>query len=94
MGFKIDGKNTVEVPALDSGFQKIECIYEKLPGWQISTEGIVDYEKLPKKARAYLDFVAKQAGAKVGMISTGPDRGHTILLDEFVSELKVAAQKP
>ena len=94
VGFKIDGKNTVEVPALDSGFQKVECIYQKLPGWQTSTEGVVDYEKLPKKARAYLDFVAKEAGAKVGMISTGPDRGHTILLDDFVSELKVAGQKP
>jgi len=34
------------------------------------------------------------SGARIGMISTGPDRDHTILLDDFVSELKVAAQKP
>jgi len=94
VGFKIDGKKTVEIPAQDSGFEKIECIYEKLPGWQTSTEGIVDYEKLPKRAREYLDFVAKEAGARIGMISTGPDRNHTILLDDFVSELNVAAQKP
>jgi adenylosuccinate synthase len=93
VGYKIDGKKTTEVPAQASGFERIECIYEKLPGWQTSTEGIVEYKKLPKLAREYLAFVEEEAGAKVGMISTGPDRGHTILLDDFVSELKTAAKK-
>jgi adenylosuccinate synthase len=93
VGYKIDGKKTAEAPAHASGFEKIECIYEKMPGWQTSTEGIVEYDRLPKAARAYLKFVEKEAGAKVGMISTGPDRGHTILIDKFVSELKTAAKK-
>jgi adenylosuccinate synthase len=93
VGLKIDGKKTVEIPAQDSGYEKIEAIYKKMPGWQTSTEGITKYEKLPKAAREYLSFVEKEMGAKVGMISTGPDRGHTILLDDFVSELKMAAKK-
>jgi adenylosuccinate synthase len=38
--------------------------------------------------------VEQEAGAKVGMISTGPDRGHTILVNDFVKELKTAARKP
>ena len=42
VGYKIDGKKTDEIPAQDSGFQKIECIYEKKPGWKTSTEGITD----------------------------------------------------
>jgi adenylosuccinate synthase len=93
VGFKIDGKKTAEVPAQACGYEKIECIYEKLPGWQTSTEGIVEYEKLPTRARGYLDFLGKEAGAKIGMISTGPDRSHTILKPDFVSELKRAARK-
>jgi adenylosuccinate synthase len=93
VGYKIDGKVTPEAPAHASGYENIEGIYQTLPGWQTSTEGITDYERLPKAARAYLDFLAKETGAKVGMISTGPDRDHTILLDEFVSELKMAAKK-
>ena len=93
VGYRIDGKATVEAPAQAFGYEKIECVYEKLPGWKTSTEGITEYDKLPKQARAYLDFVEKQAGAKVGMISTGPDRDHTILIDEFVTELKTAAKK-
>mgnify|MGYP001292098681 CR=1 FL=1 len=93
VGYKIDGKPTIEAPAHASGFEKIECIYEKLPGWQTSTEGVRDFEKLPREAREYLHFIAKEAGAKVGMISTGPDRDHTILMDDFVAELKTAAKK-
>ena len=93
VGYKIDGKATAEVPAQASGFEKIECIYRKLPGWRTSTEGITEYRKLPQQAREYLAFLAKEAGAKIGMISTGPDRDHTILVDEFVSELKAAAKK-
>jgi hypothetical protein len=50
-----------------------------------------EYDELPKPAREYLAFVEKEAGAKVGMISTGPDRNHTIFMDEFVTELKTAA---
>jgi adenylosuccinate synthase len=93
VGYKVDGKPTVEAPAHASGYEKIECVYQKLPGWQTSTEGITDYARLPQKARDYLAFVEKEAGARVGMISTGPDRDHTILVDDFVKELKAAAQK-
>jgi len=93
VGYKIDGKTTCDAPAQASGYEKIECIYKKLPGWRTSTEGITEYSKLPKAAREYLAFIEQEAGAKVGMISTGPDRSHTILLDEFVSELKMAAKK-
>jgi len=93
IGYKIDGKTMSDVPAQASGYDKIECIYQMLPGWRTSTEGITEYAKLPRQARDYLAFVEKEAGAKVGMISTGPDRNHTILVDEFVTELKTAAKK-
>jgi len=93
VGYKIDGQATVEAPAQASGYEKIECVYEKLPGWKTSTEGVTHFEKLPKRAQAYLAFVEKESGAKVGMISTGPDRDHTILVDEFITGLKTAAQK-
>jgi adenylosuccinate synthase len=92
VGYKVDGKPTVEMPAQASGYEKIECVYEKMPGWHTSTEGITDFEKLPKTAREYLQFIAKETGAKIGMISTGPDRDHTILMDEFITELKTAAK--
>jgi adenylosuccinate synthase len=88
VGYKVDGKSTIEVPAQASGYEKIECVYKMLPGWQTSTEGITNYEKLPRQAREYLSFIAKETDAQVGMISTGPDRDHTILMPDFIAALK------
>jgi len=90
VGYKIDGKKTMEIPAQASGYEKIECIYQRLPGWKTSTEGITRFDKLPKPASDYLAFLEKEAGAKIGMVSTGPDRDHTILMEEFVGTLKTA----
>jgi adenylosuccinate synthase len=92
VGYKIDGKPTEEAPAQASGYEKIEPVYRKMPGWQTSTEGITSFGKLPKAAREYLAFLEKESGARIGMISTGPDRNHTIFVDDFLSELKAAGR--
>jgi adenylosuccinate synthase len=62
-------------------------IYTTLPGWKASTEGITDYDKLPKKAQQYLEFIEKESGAKIGMISTGPDRVQTMSQPGFTEML-------
>jgi adenylosuccinate synthase len=76
--YKIDGKVTDVIPADIVGFKKIEPVYTIMPGWMSSTEGITEHDKLPKKAQEYLKFIEKESGARVGMISTGPDRVQTI----------------
>ncbi len=93
VGYKIDGKKTEEIPAQDSGYQKIEPIYEKFPGWQTSTVGIREHDKLPKKAQEYLKFVQRESEAKIGMVSTGPDREQTMIIDEFAAFLAEARGK-
>ena len=87
VGYKVDGKETDEVPAQACGYEKLECIYRNMPGWASPTQAIRTVEALPKAAREYLAFIEKETGARVGMISTGPDREQTILVPEFVSEL-------
>ena len=87
VGYKIDGKETQQIPAQSSGFEKIEPVYAKLPGWQTSTFGIDSYDQLPEKAKRYLEFVEKESGAKVGIISTGPDREQTMFVPEFMAML-------
>ena len=83
VGYKIDGKETLEIPAQNSGYEKIEPIYTELPGWQSQTFGIDHYDRLPPKARDYLSFIERESGAKVGIVSTGPDREQTIFVDAF-----------
>ena len=87
VGYKINGKKTSEIPAQISGYEKIECIYEKRPGWQKPTSGIADYDKLPQKAKDYLEFIARETGSKIAMVSTGPDREQTMYVGDFVSSL-------
>jgi adenylosuccinate synthase len=82
-GYKIDGKITDVVPADIRGIESIQPIYTELKGWMSSTEGITEFDKLPKLAQDYLRFVEKQSGAKIGVVSTGPDRDQTIVLPEF-----------
>jgi len=91
--YTVGGKKTVEIPAQASGYDKLECIYHKMPGWRTSTQGITEFDKLPKAARAYLAFVEKETGAKVGMISTGPDRDQIIFVDAFADAMKTAASR-
>jgi len=87
VGYKVDGKETQEIPAQASGYEKIEPIYTKLPGWHCETYGINEYDRLPAKAKSYLEFVEKQTGAKVGIVSTGPDREQTVFIEQFTRTL-------
>jgi len=87
VGYRINGRETDEVPAEASCWDKIECIYRKMPGWRTPTEGITDFSKLPNSARDYLSFIEKEAGARIGVVSTGPGRDETIFTDDFATEL-------
>jgi adenylosuccinate synthase len=79
-GYTVDGK-PVEVPPIGAeGFSRIAPIYEELPGWKSSTYGIRRYADLPEAARKYLKRMEEVTGAEVAIISTGPDRDHTMVL--------------
>jgi adenylosuccinate synthase len=86
-GYKIDGKVTDVIPADVRGFKSIVPIYTTLKGWMAPTAGITEYDKLPKLAQEYLKFIETESGAKIGMISTGPDRVETMLQPEFAEML-------
>ena len=92
VGYKINGKKTGEIPAQASGYDRIECLYQKLPGWRSSTQGVTKLEKLPKTTREYLSFLEKESGTRIGMVSTGPGREQTMFTEEFAQELKSMAK--
>ena len=85
--YEIDGKITTKIPADIRGFKSIKPIYTTLKGWACSTEGITEWDKLPQLAQDYLRFVERETGAKIGMVSTGPDRTQTIMMPEFEQAL-------
>jgi adenylosuccinate synthase len=69
---------TDEIPADVQGLEQIKPVYTKLKGWRQPTDGILDFDKLPPAAREYLRFQERESGARIGMVSTGPDRNQTM----------------
>jgi adenylosuccinate synthase len=80
VGYELGGQR-IDILPLDAD-EIFACvpIYETFPGWTESTFGVTEWSALPVNARRYLQRVEAFIGAPVDMVSTGPDRTHTILL--------------
>ena len=78
VGYKIGGVTTSEMPATVRELAKAEPVYEVLPGWKSSTEGISDWDRLPAAAQNYVVFLEERTGVEVGCVSTGPERNQTV----------------
>ena len=79
-GYKLGG-GTLDVLPLDADeIAACEPVYESMPGWTDTTAGLTNWEQLPANARRYLERMQALIGAPIDMVSTGPDRVHTVLL--------------
>ena len=58
--------------------EKAKPVYETLPGWKCDIRGIKKYEDLPENCRNYIEFVEKEIGFPITMISNGPGRDDII----------------
>jgi adenylosuccinate synthase len=79
-GYTLDGRHLDILPLDADEIAACQPNYETLPGWEGSTAGLTQWSQLPAEARAYLERVQQVIGAPIDMVSTGPDRDHTILL--------------
>ena len=84
VGYEIDGEVTKEFP-ITCKLKHAKPVYEKLPGWKCDIRGIKKYEELPENCRKYIEFVEKEIGFPITMVSNGPKREDII---ERVSTLK------
>ena len=57
-------------------------VYLELPGWQETTAGIKKLEDLPTNARSYLDKIEEICDIRIDVVSTGPDREHTVMIND------------
>lgn len=76
--YRYNGKESERFPAEVQTLEKVEPLYESMPGWKEDIIGITQFEELPQAAQNYLAFVADFMGVPIGMISTGPKRSQTI----------------
>ena len=80
VGYELDGKKLDILPLDADEIEACTPIYETFPGWTETTFGMTSWDKLPANARSYLKRVEEVIGAPIDMVSTGPDREHTIVL--------------
>jgi adenylosuccinate synthase len=74
--YKIEGKECLEIPF--SNESVIEPVYTDMPGWDENISGIRKFNELPEAMKKYIEFIEKQTGVPVIMVSVGPDREETI----------------
>lgn len=79
-GYRLNGEDCNTLPIGADGLIGATAVYEDLPGWSESTFGITHFDDLPDKARRYLKRMEEVTGVGIDIISTGPDREHTIVL--------------
>ena len=80
VGYKLDGATRDILPVGAEVLAMCEPIYEDMPGWKDSTVGVKHFDRLPQAAKNYLKRVEAVCGVPIAIISTGPDREETIVL--------------
>ena len=79
VGYELDGRHIDLLPLGADDIARCKPIYETLEGWSDSTVGLTEYDKLPINARLYLQRIEHATGVPIHLISTSPDREHTIM---------------
>ena len=79
VAYRIGGREVADMPPTVRDIEKIEPVYECLPGWNTSTFGVSNFDELPARAKEYLAFLASRTGVEIGCVSTGPERNQTIV---------------
>ena len=77
VGYEIDGEVTKDFPN-PAKLEKAKPVFEKLPGWKSDIRGFTSFDQLPKEAQDYVEFVERECGVHVSIVSTGPKREEII----------------
>ena len=78
VGYEIDGEVTKDFPSTVK-LGKAKPVFTTLPGWNCDIRGIKTYEELPKNCQNYIEFVEKEMGVRISMVSNGPGRDDIIM---------------
>jgi adenylosuccinate synthase len=77
-GYKLDGELLTEFPTSAYELERVETVVEYIPGWKEDITKVTSLMDLPRAATNYIDFVGKQLGCPIDVISVGPGREQTL----------------
>ncbi|MCF7818046.1 MAG: adenylosuccinate synthase [Kiritimatiellales bacterium] len=81
VAYDCDGERLTSVPASIRKLERCKPIYEDFKGWNCPTTECTSWDELPEQAKKYIQYLEKLTGVKVGILSIGPKRSSTLLLD-------------
>lgn len=81
VAYDLDGKEITTPPSTIATLARCKPVYIELDGWKEDISGIRDFDRLPENAKAYIRKIEELTKTPVGMISVGPDRSQTIIVD-------------
>jgi len=80
--YELDGRRIAHFPANVREVARCRPVYEELPGWQASTRQVARFADLPENAKRYIARLEQVTGVPVGILSLGPRREQTLILNE------------
>ena len=85
VGYHDAGGNTISLNTDSAHFSQLVPVYEEVPGWQQTTFGAKSMRDLPAAARSYIERIETIIGTSIDIVSTGPDRSETIVLNDLLA---------
>ena len=82
VAYEIDGETCHHFPTNASQFASCKPIFKTLPGWKKSTTGCRSLSDLPKEALSYLKYMAELMKVPIAIVSVGPGRDQTIIVED------------
>jgi adenylosuccinate synthase len=79
--YRLGGEVTETAPLGADQYEQCQAIIEDMPGWEGTTAGITNFNDLPENAKTYINRLEELVGVKITIISTGPERDETIILE-------------
>lgn len=76
--YKLNGEIITDFPTRAEDLEKVEPVYEMLPGWTQDISGITNLKDLPRQTTQYIDFIGTHLGSPIDVISVGPGREQTL----------------
>ena len=84
VAYEYKGRRLTTFPSLLKEVAEVKPVYEEMEGWQRETRGLRDFKALPLQAKAYLKRISELVGLKISLISTGPNRADSIIVEDLL----------
>jgi adenylosuccinate synthase len=83
VAYQVGDEQIHNPPSTVAGLNRVEPVYEEMPGWKTPTTEVRKFAQLPIQAQDYVARICELVGARLGIVTVGPGRDQTIMIEEI-----------